>query len=328
MKKLLFVVVLIGVFLFQGTFSGYLAQVSAKDFPNKNIRWYVPYAPGGGFDMYSRAIARTMKKYLPKGVNVIVINKPGAGGQVATSTIYRAKPDGYTVGILPMPGMYVPQMFYKTRYDVAKITWLGTVLYEPMCFALASSSKFKTLKDLQAAESFRIAGTGFTGPEIAAPVTMETMGLKAKFIIGHNSSKEAFLAAMRGDADAIFFSYGSTRPFLMKKTFKAVLLIGTEKRIPEIPDVPTAVELGYPKLAPLGTWRVIAATPGLPEDRKKYLSDLLWKSLNDPEFQEWAKKAKRLVTPLGSAATEKALQDVVSLYAKKEFRDLLKKYFE
>ncbi len=83
MKKLIFVVVLIGVFLFQGMLSGSMALVYAKDFPSKNIRWIVPYKPGGGFDTYSRAIARTMKKFLPKGVNVIVTNKPGAGGQVA-----------------------------------------------------------------------------------------------------------------------------------------------------------------------------------------------------------------------------------------------------
>ncbi|MFB0507925.1 MAG: Bug family tripartite tricarboxylate transporter substrate binding protein, partial [Thermodesulfobacteriota bacterium] len=193
MKKLS-IVLLIGVFISTGILFGFLSQVSAQDFPKKNIRWIVPYDPGGGFDIYARAIARTMKKHLPKGVNVIVMNKPGAGAQVGTSLIYNAKPDGYTVGILPMPGLYVPQMFYKTEYDVKKMTWVGTVLNEPMVFALASSSEFKTLEEVRRAESFRISGTGFTGPEIVAPITMETLGIKAKFIVGHSGSGDAILA--------------------------------------------------------------------------------------------------------------------------------------
>lgn len=326
MKKLS-IVSLIGLFIFTGILFGFLSQVSAQDFPKKNIRWVVPYAPGGGFDTYSRAIARTMQKHLPKGVKVIVMNKPGAGGQVATSLIYNARPDGYTVGILPMPGLYMPQMFYKTKYDVKKMTWLGTVLNEPMVFALASSSEFKTLEDVRQAESFRICGTGFTGPEVVAPITMETLGIKAKFIIGHKSSKEAILAAMRGDGDAVVFSYGTMRSHVLDKGFKALLLIGAQERSPEMPDVAIPAEIGHPKLGFLGTYRVIGAPPGLPEDRDKYLSDILLKSLNDPEFQEWSKKAKRPVTPMDGSTTKKTLVEVISLYDK-DYRGILERYFK
>lgn len=326
MKKLS-IVSLIGVFIFSGILFGFLTQVSAEDFPKKNIRWIVPYEPGGGFDIYSRAIARTMKKHLPKGVNVIIMNKPGAGGQVATSLIYNVKPDGYMLGILPMPGVYIPQMFYKTKYDVKKMTWVGTVLNEPMVFALASSSEFKTLEDVRRAESFRICGTGFTGPEIVAPITMETLGIKAKFIVGHRGSKEAILAAMRGDGDAVVFSYGTMRKHVLDKNFKALLLIGAGKRSPEMPDVPIPAEIGHPKLGLLGTYRVIGAPPGLPKDRDKYLGDILLKSLNDPEFQEWSKKAKRPITPMDGSTTKKTLLEVISLY-EKDYRGLLERYFK
>jgi tripartite-type tricarboxylate transporter receptor subunit TctC len=326
MKKLS-IVSLIGVFALSVILFGFLSQVSGQDFPKKNIRWVVPYSPGGGFDTYSRAIARTMKKYLPTGVNVIIMNKPGAGGQVATSLIYKAKPDGYTVGILPMPGLYVPQMFYKTKYDVKKLTWLGTVLNEPMVFALASSSKFKTLEDLKKAKSFRISGTGFTGPEIVAPITMETLGIKAKFITGHSGSKAAILAAMRGDGDAVVFSYGTMRKHVLGKSFKALLLIGAQKRSPEMPDVPIPADIGHPKLGLLGTYRVIGAPPDLPKDRENYLGNALLKSLNDPEFQKWAKKAKRPVTPMDGTTTKNTLLGVTSLYDK-DYRGLLERYLK
>lgn len=321
------IVLLIGVLIFAGISIGLLSQVLAQDFPKKNIRWVVPYSPGGGFDTYSRAIARTMKKYLPTGVNVIIMNKPGAGGQVATSLIYKAKPDGYTLGILPMPGLYVPQMFYKTKYDVKKLTWLGTVLNEPMVFALASSSKLKTLEEVRRADSFRISGTGFTGPEIVAPITMETLGIKAKFITGHSGSKAAILAAMRGDGDAVVFSYGTMRKHVLGKSFKALLLIGAQKRSPEMPDVPIPADIGYPKLGLLGTYRVIGASPDLPKDRENYLGNALLKSLNDPEFQKWSKKAKRPVTPMDGSTTKKTLLEVMSLYDK-DYRGLLERYLK
>lgn len=328
MKKCFFIFLLAGIFIFQGTLSGSLPVVAAKDFPTKNIRWIVPYAPGGGFDTYSRAIARSMKKYLPKGLNVIVTNKPGAGGQVASSLIYKAKPDGHTVGLLAMPGLFVPQMFHKTNYDVNKITWLGTVLNEPMLFALAASSKYKSLKEVQQADEIRVCGTGFTGPEVVAPITMETFGIKAKFIVGHNNSKAAYLAAMRGDGDAVVFSYGSTRKFVLDKQFSGLVILGSAKRSAEMPDVPTAGELGFPKLDKIGgTWRVVGGPPGMSADIKKQVGDLLMKTLMDPEFQSWSKKSKRPITPMNADETTQALMDMTAIY-EKEYRDLLKKYIK
>jgi tripartite-type tricarboxylate transporter receptor subunit TctC len=327
MKKLIIILALTGLFLFQGTFSSSTPLVYAKDFPSKNLRWVVPYKPGGGFDTYSRAVARTMKKFLPKGINVIVTNKPGAGGQVATNLLYRSKPDGYTMGILPMPGQFVPQMFHKTKYDMKKMTWLGTILNEPMFFILAKSSNLKSLKEVQQADRVRIASTGLTGPEIVTPITMEAMGIKVKFIKGHGSSKEAALAAMRGDADAILFTYGTNRRYVKSKQFKGLVLIGTDKRSDEFPDVPTAIELGYPQLGGLGAWRVVAAPPKLKKDRYKYLNNILKKSLNDPEFLKWSKKAKRPVTPMDGEATRKKIMGLIEQYDKK-YRNLLMKYMK
>ena len=326
MKKV-FVVVLMGVLVFIGFCFGFLTPVSAQDFPKKNIRWFVGYSPGGGFDTYSRALARTMEKYLPKGLHVIVVNRPGSASQQAASMIYNAKPDGYTMGIWPMPGLYVPQMFFEPKYDVKKVTWLGTVLVEPMVLAASSKSDFRTVKDLQGAKSVRLALTGFTGPEIAAPITMEKLGVKAQYITGHTGSGQAMLAAMRGDADAVVFSYGSLRKLLLDKSFVPLLLMGEGKRNPEIPDCPTATEAGYPELDDLvAAWRVIGGTPGIPEDQKKKLRELIWKSINDPEFLEWSKKSKRPVSPLDGIATERALAKILVQYD--GLRDILEKYMK
>ena len=321
------IVSIVGLAVLLGFFFGPLSQVPAHAYPEKNFKWFVGYAPGGGFDTYSRAIARTMKTYLPKGVNIIVINKPGSASQLAASTIFNAEPDGYTLGIWPMPGLYVPQMFFKPKYDVKKVTWIGTVLREPMVLSASPKSKFRTVKDLQQAKSVKLALTGFTGPEIAAPITMESLGVKTSYITGHNSSKEAMLAVMRGDADLVIFTFGSLRPLLLKKTFIPILLLGSDKRKPEFPNLPTAKEAGYPKLDMLiGAWRVIGATPGIPKDRAKFLRDIFWKSLNNAEFLKWSAKSKRLVVPLDGAGTEKAMQRVLEQYD--NLRDLFKRYIK
>jgi tripartite-type tricarboxylate transporter receptor subunit TctC len=326
MKQRIFIAVMV-VNLIAGILFGLVGHGGAEEFPKHNITWVVGYKPGGGFDTYSRAIGRYMEKYLPDGVKVIVINKPGSASQVAASMIYNAKPDGYTIGIWPMPGLYVTQMFFQPKYDVKKVTWLGTILEEPMCLAISSKSKFKSLQDLKRADSVRISLTGFTGPEIAAPITMEALGINAKYITGHKGSKDAMLAAMRGDGDAVIFTYGSLRKLILKGSFIPVLLLGSQKRIPAISDVPTATEAGYPELDKvIGAWRVIGGPPVIPKDRASYLKDVIVKTLNDPDFLEWSKTAKRPVSPLDGAATEKALQQVLVEYD--GMRDLFKRYIK
>jgi tripartite-type tricarboxylate transporter receptor subunit TctC len=314
---------LTGVLIAAGFFLAAPATAQAADFPNQNITWVVGYKPGGGFDTYSRAIGRYMEKYLPEGVKVVVVNKPGSASQVGASMIYNAKPDGYTIGIWPMPGLYIPQMFFEPKYDVKKVSWLGTVLEEPMCLAISAKSKFRTLKDLQQAGAVKITLTGFTGPEIAAPITMEALGIKAKYITGHKGSKDALLAAMRGDGDAVIFTYGSLRKFIKQGSFIPVLLLGSKKRIEAISEVPTATEAGFSELDKIiGAWRVIGGPPDIPADRLAYLREALWKTMNDAEFLEWSKTSKRPVSPLDGEATKAAIEKVLTQY------DGLKPLFE
>lgn len=291
------------------------APAHAESFPDQNIRWIVGFKPGGGFDTYSRAVARAMEKYLPDGVHVVVENHPGAASQQAASMVYNASPDGYTIGIWPMPGLYVPQLFFDKTYDVRKVTWLGTILREPMVLAVSAKSPFRTLKDLQAADRVRAALSGFSGPEIAIPITMEALGVKTEYITGHRNSKESILSAMRGDADALVLTYGTLRKHLLKKDFLPILLMGADERNAEFPDLPTATEAGYPQLDELvAAWRVVGGPPGIPADRTAVLRDVLSKALHDEEFLEWSRSAKRPVSPLGGEQTAAALEKVLVQY--------------
>lgn len=318
---------LVGFWLIMLFCFGPITSTYAQAFPDKNITWFVGYKPGGGFDTYSRVMARHMERYLPKGIHVVVINKPGSASQIAASMIYNSRPDGYTVGILPMPGLYVPQMFFKTNYDVRKMTWIGTILKEPMCLAISAKSKYRAIKELQEAESVRIPLTGFTGPEIAAPITMEALGIKARYITGHRGSKEAMLAALRGDGDVVVFTYGSLRKFILKKSFIPVLLLGSTTRIPAIKDVPTATEVGHPLLDEvISAWRVIGGPPRIPEERAEFLRGLFMKTAKDPDFLKWSESAKRPVSPLDGMSTQTALEKVMAKY--EAMKELFSRYIK
>src|ERR1700754_1488727 len=81
------------------------ANAAPSDYPNKNIQFVIPYAPGGGFDIYVRAVTPVMEKYLPKKVSIVPFNIASGAGSRGVSQLYRSRPDGYTIGILNIPGM-------------------------------------------------------------------------------------------------------------------------------------------------------------------------------------------------------------------------------
>jgi len=325
MKRYVIVFAMV-VFLSAGFFFGMIASAQADDYPSKDIRLILGGKPGGGFDIYARAIGRYMQKYLPKGVNVIVENRPGAGHRIAITMVYNAEPDGYTIGMPMMPGLYLPQLIEEQTYAMTKVTWLISILRDPRVIAVLPDSKFKSLKDLQQAESVRIPIVGFSS-ETGVILANEKLGIKATYISGHTNSKEAVLAALRGDADAVGFSYGSLQSFINKKQLVPVAVLGSEKRISAIPDVPTLAELGYPEMNDvLGTFRVLAGPPGMAPERTQYLRDILWKTLNDEEFLAWSKSAKRPVEPLNGEATEKSMKIVMEGFG--QYKDLLRKYLK
>jgi tripartite-type tricarboxylate transporter receptor subunit TctC len=302
-----------------------IAKSSGDEYPSEDIRWVIGGGPGGGFDIYARSIGRFMEKYLPKGVHVIVENKPGAGHRIAISTVYNSKPDGYMIGMPMMPGLYIYQMYEPQKYDMRKVTWLGMILRDPRVLCVAPNSPYKSLKDLQNAKSVSFAIVGFSS-ETGVILANGKLGIKAEYISGHKNSNDATLALMRGDAAAVGFTYGSMKDFLKNKQVRPIAVYGSEKRLPELPDVPTLGELGHEDLNEiLGNFRSIAGPPNLPADRLTYLRDVIWKAMNDKEFVEWAEKAKRDIDPKDGLATEKVMNKLMDQY--QSVKEELKPYF-
>ena len=102
-------------------------------FPNRDIEIVIPYNAGGGFDTYIRALAPHMEKHLPGDINVLPINVPGAGGRRGASEVYRADPDGYTIGIFNLPGVLLPQLQgLKINYNLSDVSWLVVIYLQSL----------------------------------------------------------------------------------------------------------------------------------------------------------------------------------------------------
>ena len=192
--------VLAGLFLVVAAAQGSLAAQDGK-FPNKPVTWLINALPGGGFDLHSRAVARVMRKKL--GVNIIVRNVPGAGGIISWNLLSAAKPDGYTIGIVNLPGAIVSELFRETQYKLKEFSWIGRISAAPYVWASGAQYNLRTLKDYQQAKEVFIteSGYGTTGWTNAA-LTAATMKFKSKFIMGYGGAPASNMAIVRGEGHA------------------------------------------------------------------------------------------------------------------------------
>ena len=273
------------------TASGLPGPGIAAGFPERDITFIIPNQVGGGFDAYVRAIAPAMEKYLPNKVNIVPLNIPAGGGAKGVNQLYRARPDGYTIGILNIPGLFVLQA-RGGGYDLNKFTWLAGLGRDPYGLAVPWNSPIKSIADLQALSKTRPVKFTTTGPDgTAYGVTMiatELLGIKLQLITGYKGSSEYVAAAVRGDGDAVV----TNLPILARfEAGQSLRLLASFTKDGTRPDVPNAAALGLPQLADITVERMVAAPPNLPADVKKILVEAIDKAVNDPAVVALSEKA-------------------------------------
>jgi tripartite-type tricarboxylate transporter receptor subunit TctC len=290
-------------------------------FPEKDITFVIPYGPGGGFDRYVRTIAPFMSKYLPNKVNVIPKNIAGAGGKKALATLYRGKPDGYTISVFNMPGMLLDKILgKKTSYDIDKFIWLGRFAQSKYALSVSTKGKYQTIEALRKAKGLKYAVTSpSSGAYVAGKIMASALGMDVKFLPGYKGSAKISLSIVRGDTQLSLFNTRSLAKWMKGGDLKAVLSF--EPKSP-FPGVPTAASIGQKGLELLTIERIVGTTPGVPKKIQKILADALYATLTGPEMQAWHKKSKRPVDPLNQADTKKLINDLVVFYTK--YKNVLK----
>lgn len=297
-------------------------------FPDKDINWIVPYAPGGGYDAWSRQIAAAMQKHLPPGTNVVVRNVTGAGGRTGSIQLYRAKPDGYTIGLLDVAGLLPYQKAVgadKAGFDVEKYVWIGRVANEPWVLMVSAKSPLKNLADLKARKdlSWGVEGVGST-KWLFSVLEARGMDLPLRFVSGYGGTGELIPASLRGDFDVWTNAGPAHIPYVKNGEMRALMQFG-EKRMPVFPDVPTAKELGHDLVAEI--LRLVAAPPGTPADIAKTLEQAFLKAMNDPDFKAWVEKSKQEANPGGEKEAAASLASFSRLIDRhmKEIAEVLSK---
>ena len=310
--------------------------VAADDFyKGKTIRVVVGYAPGGGYDTYTRQIVRHMGKYIPGNPGFIVQNMTGAGSLIAANYIQkRAKRDGTVLGVwnsgyVTFEALGDPKVQIKSK----ELTWIGApVKGIPACVFMGWSG-VRTLKDItDPNKSIKVGGTraGSTGVDLPKLLN-KTIGTNFDVISGYRGTATSRIAMQSKEVAGACWGWESirvtARAMLDAKGDDKLHAVLTHRRIldPELKDsliIPDLIEKrgGKQAVAIYRGWvnqyefqRPLSGPPGIPADRVQMLRDALQKTMKDPVFLKEAKDVKLIIEPVTGKEIEGYVAQILGM---------------
>lgn len=259
-------------------------------YPSKPIFWICPYGAGGSGDNRSRQLAKVMSPMLKQPI--IVDNKPGAGGNIGTEAIARAKPDGYTLGL----GNFAPlavnhALFKKLNFDpFTDIVPIMLIERGPLILMVRNDSPYKTVKDIVAAAkaapgklSYASGGIGGTH-HLSGALFENTAGIDM-IHAPYKSGAAGATDLLGGQVNMMFEQMYAAMPSIKGGKLRA-LAITSRTRSPLLPELPTMGEAGFPAVEVLN-WQGIVAPKGIAPDLVRQLNAVANKALQDPEMRNY-----------------------------------------
>lgn len=277
----------------------------AQAWPNKPIRYVVPFAAGGSTDIMGRTIAEKLSVAL--GQPVVVENKPGAGGGVGAAEVAKAPADGYTIMGGTISTHAINASLYKDLpYDPVKdfvaVTLIARV---PNMLVVNNDVKAKDVAELiklmkanPGKWNFASAGNG-TSQHLSGELFKGMAGVDMQHI-PYKGSPPALTDVMGGQVSMTFDNITTAWPLAKGGKLKA-LAVTTSKRSPVAPDVPTLAESGLPGYE-VGSWQGVFAPAGTPPDIVKRLNTEIVKIINMPDVQK--KMIELGAEPVGNSPEE------------------------
>lgn len=264
----------------------------AADYPTKPIVLVVPFAPGGFVHTVAQMFGESIGSDL--GQSVIVLNKPGANGNLAADFVAKSDPDGYTL-FLPTASILTinPHLYKNLQYDVLKdFAPVGLIAHTSNLFVVSPRSGIRTFKDLvdRARASPGQISYGSSGSGSIQHIAGEALKRQAKVELIHVPYKGIGPAVIDviGDRLSVVFSDASAIPHV--KGGRLVALAVSPKRLDELPDVPAIADIaagaGVPDYAPPGIWYGIVAPKGTPAEIVAKVNAALAKALRKPDVRE------------------------------------------
>jgi tripartite-type tricarboxylate transporter receptor subunit TctC len=304
-----------------------VAQTPEEFYKGKSIDFVIGYPPGGSNDTFGRLVARHIGKYIPGHPNVIPKNTPGAGSFLAVNQIFNVAPkDGTVIGIgaptIPLDEKLGTQ---GVRFKTAELNWIGRVDSLINMVFTWKTSPVKTFADALKIEA-TLSGTGVGSTVSIYPTVMNNvLGTKFKLVMGYKGSNEAMLAVERGEVEGHSTSWTALKvahPDWIRDKNVTVFVQFALNRHPELPDVPTAVDLArndeerailraIMNATEVGT--AFFTTPGAPPDRVTALRRAFDAAMKDPDLLSEAQKMRVGVSPLPGEELQKLVAEVSNL---------------
>jgi tripartite-type tricarboxylate transporter receptor subunit TctC len=264
------------------------ASAQANDFPAKPIHLVVGFAPGGASDIVARLLQPELQKRL--GQPIVIDNRPGANGNIANEVVARAEPDGYTL-LLGNPGPLVfnPFLYKQVPVDPAKAFAPVSQLTEsPMVIVVPARSPLKSVADLVSQAkakpgglAYGSAGNGSSMHLAGATLQMRTGA--ALVHVPYKGSGPAITDLLGGQLDFMPDSRSTTMPFIRDGRLRALAVTG-ERRVADLPDVPTVAEAGVPNFK-VTTWLGVVAPAGTPPAVIRRLHEAFSETLKQPAIK-------------------------------------------
>lgn len=242
--------------------------LAADTWPDQPIRWIVPYPPGGGTDVIARSVAEAMRSSL--GQQFVIDNRPGGATNIGGELVAHAKPDGYTVmsadnAILA----FNEHLFHKLPFNPEKdFTYLGAIGRFPMALVVNPSFPAKSLQEFIAYAKAHPGAVNYGSPGNGSPhhLAMELFKNKTGTFLTHipyRGMAPALQDVMGGQIPCMFLDLAGGLPVMQAGKVR-VLAIGSAKRAPALPNVPTLAEAGVPGVE-VYAFQGVLGPAGLPE---------------------------------------------------------------
>ncbi len=284
--------------------------LAQSDYPKTTIRFINASSAGGVSDIFARSVAEELGKSLKQ--TVIIENRPGGGFNIASRACADADPDGYTFCVLPGEAViYNPYLFKNLPYDPDKsIEPVMTLFFLPQVLAINADMKVNSVDDLVALSKAKPGTVSYASPGVAQAAFVESFVKKQKggdlVKVPFRGGGDAVNGMLTGTTPVAFIGVGNLMALLEAKKVTGLVIDG-EQRLPMLPDVPTAAELGYKEYIgrPFFALFAPAKTPQPIIDRMR--SEIA-RIVTDPAF------AKRNVVDRGLApgsTTTQELRDLI-----------------
>jgi tripartite-type tricarboxylate transporter receptor subunit TctC len=294
-------------------------SAAAQAYPSKPIRLMVPFPPGGSTDIVARIVAQKLSAQL--GQQLVIENRGGAGGTLGTAVVAKAAPDGYVLVVgTTSTHVVAPSVYQKLEYDPVKdfapISLMAVTPYLLVVNPAVEAKSVKELVTLMKSQpgklNYASAGVGST-THLAMEMLKGASGTYALHI-PYNGNGPAGTAVIAGQVEILFGSLPAVLPHAKSGRVRA-LAVGTPKRSPSLPEVPTVAESGYPGFD-ASLWLAIMAPAGTPAPIIERLNKETIAAVSSKETSEALDKngAEPITSTPGELAA--MIKDGVSKYAK------------